>query len=254
MPGLQAGGWMQRLKDGGQDPALPAFATAVGADASADGTASKTPAELHKEALVMTKPGVDRKITQAEVDAHRDASEPWFVVHDEVYDGTGFLKEHPGGSESITLVAGEDATEDFMAIHSTDAKLRLAEFHIGTLVPSAPAAPAPLPSEPALPDATFLDKRRWKMARLVSIHRVNHDSRLYRFALDHDEQPLGLPVGQHVYARLRRKITAAETLGAGALVQRAYTPVSRPGAVGYLDLLIKVRCHLRPRTVCPPES
>ena len=29
-----------------------------------------------------------------------------------VYDGTGFLKDHPGGAESITLMAGEDATED----------------------------------------------------------------------------------------------------------------------------------------------
>lgn len=44
-----------------------------------------------------------------------------------VYDGTGFLTDHPGGGESITLMAGEDATEDFMAIHSPQGKKMLVE-------------------------------------------------------------------------------------------------------------------------------
>lgn len=48
----------------------------------------------------------------------------------EVYDGTAFLKEHPGGADSILLVAGEDATEDFMAIHSPDGKLKLADVRL----------------------------------------------------------------------------------------------------------------------------
>lgn len=73
----------------------------------------------------MTKPGVDRKITMLELEAHNTASEPWFVVQGEVYDGSGFLKKHPGGAESITLVAGEDATEDFMAIHSIVSCIRI---------------------------------------------------------------------------------------------------------------------------------
>ena len=50
-----------------------------------------------------------------------------FVVNGEVYDATEYLDAHPGGADSILLVAGEDATEDFMAIHSTDAKKKLAE-------------------------------------------------------------------------------------------------------------------------------
>jgi nitrate reductase (NAD(P)H) len=50
-----------------------------------------------------------------------------FVVNGEVYDATTYLNDHPGGPDSIFLVAGQDASEDFMAIHSSDAKKKLAE-------------------------------------------------------------------------------------------------------------------------------
>lgn len=52
---------------------------------------------------------------------------PQFVVNGEVYDATAYLNDHPGGPDSIFLVAGQDASEDFMAIHSSDAKKKLAE-------------------------------------------------------------------------------------------------------------------------------
>lgn len=39
-----------------------------------------------------------------------------------------FLGDHPGGSESIKLAAGEDATDDFMGIHSSAAKKQLADY------------------------------------------------------------------------------------------------------------------------------
>jgi len=51
----------------------------------------------------------------------------------QVYDGTSFLKEHPGGGDSILLVAGTDATEEFDAIHSEKAKKQLLSFAIGRL-------------------------------------------------------------------------------------------------------------------------
>lgn len=50
-----------------------------------------------------------------------------------MYDGTPFLKEHPGGGDSILLVAGTDATEEFNAIHSDKAKAQLLQFCIGDL-------------------------------------------------------------------------------------------------------------------------
>ena len=51
----------------------------------------------------------------------------------QVYDATSFLKEHPGGGDSILLVAGTDTTEEFDAIHSEKAKKQLLAFAIGRL-------------------------------------------------------------------------------------------------------------------------
>lgn len=62
----------------------------------------------------------------------------------QVYDGTAFLKDHPGGADSILLVAGTDATEEFNAIHSEKAKKQLLQYVIGRLAPSA--HPGLLPS------------------------------------------------------------------------------------------------------------
>lgn len=139
---------------------------------------------------------------------------------------------------------------------------QLQRFHIGTLV-SSPALSSTLPIgslaklslEPSPttslePDPQFLHATKWKSAQLVSITIVNHDSRLYRFLLEHPEQPLGLPTGQHVHARLRRKVGAGSASAAGGasvegeLVQRSYTPISSSDAKGHLELLIKVRSNL----------
>lgn len=54
-------------------------------------------------------------------------------MNGEVYDGTGYLKVHPGGGDSILLMAGEDASEDFLAIHSVDGRQKLAEVSVRTL-------------------------------------------------------------------------------------------------------------------------
>ena len=176
---------------------------------------------------------------------------PWFIVDDEVYDGTEYLRDHPGGESSILLVAGEDASEDFNAIHSADARAKLRQvsstvysvmgasmmfslqFHIGTLVNSDIADDTHKPSKGS-DDASghFLSPRLWRQVTLVSCKAMNHDTRLYRFALPSSEQPLGLPIGQHVFVRLRRKDD-------GVLVQRAYTPVSDRDAKGYIEFLIK---------------
>ena len=78
------------------------------------------------EEIPLTKPGVTRKITPEEL-KKQDRERPWFVVNGEVYDGAPFLNEHPGGGDSIILVAGEDASEDFFAIHSAEGKAKLAQ-------------------------------------------------------------------------------------------------------------------------------
>jgi nitrate reductase (NAD(P)H) len=153
-----------------------------------------------------------------------------------VYDATAYLNEHPGGPESVRLVAGQDATEDFMAIHSSDAKTKLAEYHIGTLSGGTITHTA----EPATEDddgGDFLHAKRWKPTSLIKVRDVSRDSKIFRFVLDRPDQSLGLPTGQHVYARLRRK--AGPNVVEGEIVQRAYTPLSRPECTGYIDLLVK---------------
>ena len=50
-----------------------------------------------------------------------------------MYDGTPFLKEHPGGADSIMLAAGQDASDEFDAIHSTKAKAMLEDYYVGEL-------------------------------------------------------------------------------------------------------------------------
>lgn len=118
LAGTAAGGWMERLKAEGQDILRPRF-----------GKQQKTDGEVQEvkkvEEVKMTKDGVDRKISLSELEEHNKVHEPWFVVNGEgqssnlphgvaipccrrcfslslgiihlVYDGTGFLKDHPGG-------------------------------------------------------------------------------------------------------------------------------------------------------------
>lgn len=116
MPGTQPGGWMDRMKQLDLDILNPIFTDTPSAEDQEILQQSKQSAK--KPEVVMIKEGVDRLISMEELEAHDKEDEPWFVVHGEVYDGTAFLSSHPGGSESITIVAGQDATEDFLAIHS----------------------------------------------------------------------------------------------------------------------------------------
>jgi Cytochrome b5-like Heme/Steroid binding domain len=58
---------------------------------------------------------------------------------------TPFLKEHPGGVDSILLAAGDDVTEEFDAIHSKKAKAMLEKYCIGDLAIEVTAPPAAAP-------------------------------------------------------------------------------------------------------------
>jgi nitrate reductase (NAD(P)H) len=135
------------------------------------------------------------------------------------------------------LVAGEDATEDFMAIHSSDAKKRLADFHIGTLIASENSKAVEVEDT----GGSFLHPKKWKQVKLSKIEDVSQDAKIFRFLLPDSDKELGLPFGQHVYVRLRRKVPFKESgeVVEGELVQRAYTPLSERNARGFIDLLIK---------------
>jgi len=69
-----------------------------------------------------------------EVKKHNKDSDCWVILHNEVYDVTKFLNDHPGGKKAIMLYAGKDATTEFDMLHSKDLLARYGpEFHIGAL-------------------------------------------------------------------------------------------------------------------------
>lgn len=41
------------------------------------------------------------------MEEHDNRESAWFVYENKVYDGTKFLNDHPGGPESILIVAGQ---------------------------------------------------------------------------------------------------------------------------------------------------
>ena len=51
------------------------------------------------------------------VQEHRSADDCWVVLYNEVYDVSGFLDQHPGGSRIILQLAGNDATEQYDPVH-----------------------------------------------------------------------------------------------------------------------------------------
>lgn len=78
----------------------------------------------------------------------------------------------------------------------------------------------------------FLDPAVWKALQLVDKKTLTHNTRRFRFVLPHEDQQLGLPVGQH--------ITIKAALPDGTEVMRPYTPTSEGFARGHVDFVIKV--------------
>jgi len=111
MPGMQSGGWMERVKKEGGD-----FGNGNWGERLKDQPADSITPDAPKEEVKMTNDDVMRIIEIEELLQHGNDDEPWFVVNGEVYDGTPFLKEHPGGAVSIISAAGQDATDEFVGI------------------------------------------------------------------------------------------------------------------------------------------
>lgn len=80
------------------------------------------------------------------------------------------------------------------------------------------------------PTKPALDPKEWLHLPLVSKDDVAPNTALYRFALPHPEQTLGLPIGQHV---------SIQATVDGKNVMRSYTPTSSDDDKGVLDLLVK---------------
>uniref|UniRef100_A0A286R227 Nitrate reductase [NADH] n=1 Tax=Ulva prolifera TaxID=3117 RepID=NIA_ULVPR len=216
-------------------------------------------------AVAAAAPGLDstkKYVTKAMLEQHVEEASVWFAYKGKVYDGTKFLDDHPGGADSILMAGGEDATEDFDAVHSDSAKKQLEQFYIAELAPEGVPVPANLlyggvdaavvvmPGTAAAPlpaidvDAPFLNPKKQKAAELKEKIKISHDVTLFRFGLEHDEQLLGLPTGKHML--IRKKVTNAE--GDEEVVMRAYTPTTANETRGHFDLVVKIyKANVHPK-------
>lgn len=240
VPGEEPGGWMGRDESNSQ---------------------RHEKASLHKSFSTPVMNASSRRIAISEVQRHSkgNPNSAWIIIHGHVYDCTKFLKEHPGGADSILINAGTDCTEEFDAIHSSKAKAMLEDYRIGELIaPSGITANSsnsdsdtapdhnksltglaykmtylpPIRESPAPSRQTALDPKQKIPCKLLHKKIVNHDVRVFRFSLPREDQLLGLPVGKHIFV--------CATIN-GKLCMRAYTPVSSDDEdIGYIDLLIKI--------------
>ena len=108
-PGPKPGGWMERVKQAGGNLTNGYWGEKHG---------EKTSELVVEEGknVSMIKKGNQKLIGIDELGKHKNDQDPWFVVNGEVYEGASFMKDHPGGPQSISGVAGQDASEEFMAI------------------------------------------------------------------------------------------------------------------------------------------
>ena len=111
-PALMPGGWMEKVKARGGNLANGFWGEKMGGDDEEEHVV-----EAVKE-ISMTKEGLKHEVSLEDLRKHDGDDNPWFVVNGEVYDGTAFLEGHPGGATSIIGAAGQDATDEFMAIRT----------------------------------------------------------------------------------------------------------------------------------------
>ncbi|KAJ7564685.1 hypothetical protein O6H91_02G046700 [Diphasiastrum complanatum] len=226
-PGNHSGGWMVKQKD------EPISGNTIHSLVKSMSSPFLTPAA--------------RSLSMSEVSKHTEPESAWIVVHGNVYDCTRFLKDHPGGADSILINAGTDSTEEFDAIHSNKAKALLEDFKIGELAndlmtpdnsvhgnATALSAMSLVPIHESFknPKPVTLNPKLKITCKLIQRKELTHNLRLFRFSLPSEDHVLGLPVGKHIFV--------SATID-GKLCMRAYTPIScDDDAVGYFELLLRV--------------
>ncbi|XP_061339508.1 nitrate reductase [NADH] 2-like [Gastrolobium bilobum] len=228
-PGNQSGGWMakERHLEKSQEP---------------DPT-------LKKSVSTPFMNTTSKMYSMSDVKKHTNPDSAWIIVHGHVYDCTRFLKDHPGGTDSILINAGTDCTEEFDAIHSDKAKKMIEDYRIGELMTTGYTSDTSSPNNSVHGNSdtihlapikeiittplhnVALNPREKIPCKLVSKTSISHNVILFRFALPFEDQILGLPVGKHIFlcATIDEK-----------LCMRAYTPTSSVDEVGYFDLVVKV--------------
>jgi len=223
-PGQQTGGWMTTVAG---KPDSAGFGRLLEVQGEVKEDAPPPPPKAG------AKDG-KKLITMEEVQKHNKEEDVWIVVNDKVYDCTEYLDLHPGGADSILINAGEDSTEDFVAIHSTKATKMLEKFYIGDLdtgsLKKAVDAPVEDNIDPKTGRKLALNPKKKQPFKLREKIVLSHDSILLDFALQTPEHMLGLPTGKHMFLSAEIK---------GETVMRRYTPISSNYDIGCVKFVIK---------------
>nr|AAY59538.1 nitrate reductase [Cylindrotheca fusiformis] len=221
-PGQLAGGWMTKLAG---KPISAGFGRLL--DLAGDSVPSCPPSDAEKKDTSGKK-----TFTMEEIRKHNTEEDCWIIVNNRVYDATEYLELHPGGTDSIVINAGEDATEDFVAIHSMKATKMLEKYYIGDL--DTAAASVNKREEEDLVDSKgnklALNPRRKTQFRLQNKIVLSRDSFMLDFALPTPQHVLGLPTGKHMFM---------SAVINGETVLRRYTPISSNYDVGCVKFVIK---------------
>ena len=154
-----------------------------------------------------------------QVEKHDSRESVWFVHDGKVYDGTKFLKEHPGGAESILMVGGQDATEEFNAIHSSKAKSMLADYMIGQVGNAAEAQDDVAPERAPIDKQVSQYSLTFAMSKVIKnsiILQISIQIDLYDNGREYSEKPKGVP--RHFYR------TRSPSVSLGALLLMGFQP------------------------------
>lgn len=185
-----------------------------------------------KSALGGTDESLMKKvIPMSEIANHNNRESTWIVIDGKVYDATEYLDDHPGGSASILVYGGQDASDDFNEIHSDSAKAMLKKFQIGIVGHEEDVAVAEISSETVSRGPSALITDEWVDFELMSVEKISKIMRKYKYKLHNEAQSLGLPVGGHILVK---------AVVNGKTVLRPYTVISSEDDKGFFELGIKV--------------
>ena len=77
---------------------------------------------------------VEITYTLNQISLHNKPDDTWIIIDNKVLDVTKFLKEHPGGEQTILDWAGKDGTVAFDEVgHSQDAWDMIDEYVVGVV-------------------------------------------------------------------------------------------------------------------------
>mmetsp|Transcript_14720 Transcript_14720/g.21912 ORF Transcript_14720/g.21912 Transcript_14720/m.21912 type:complete len:827 (+) Transcript_14720:61-2541(+) len=195
------------------------------------GWMNPTLAPIPVTAPAIKKSADTKYFSKDEVAKHDADDDCWIIIDNKVYDVTEFLMDHPGGKESITLSGGQDATDEFNALHSAKARAMLPKYYIGDVQQDKVKVEDQVKKMEVAEKKLALNSKKKIQVKLVEREELTHNTRRFRFGLPEDDQRLGLPVGKHLFVSGKWK---------GEFVIRAYTPVTGDEVIGYVDLVVKV--------------